>query len=146
MIFAALPFAAAKIAQHIIDDIAKVVHGASLPAYFWRWVAAEIATNVAMALIGRAIDFFDTLLANSYTERASVSVMEQAAKLDLTSYENPTFYDRLERARVQATDRLVMIQQMGRLLQLGLTTAIFAGALGMAAPWLLMLMLVAVVP
>jgi len=146
MIFAALPFAAAKIAQHIIDDIAKVVHGASLPAYFWRWVAAEIATNVAMALIGRAIDFFDTLLANSYTERASVSVMEQAAKLDLTSYENPTFYDRLERARVQATDRLVMIQQMGRLLQLGLTTAIFAGALGMASPWLLMLMLVAVVP
>jgi ATP-binding cassette, subfamily B, bacterial len=32
-------------------------------------------------------------------------------------YEDPVFYDRLERARVQATDRLAMIQQMGRLIQ-----------------------------
>ena len=49
--------------------------------------------------------------------------MRQAARLDLTTYEDPDFYDRLERARVQATDRLAMIQQMGRLFQQILTTA-----------------------
>ena len=45
--------------------------------------------------------------------------MEQASRLDLATYENPVFYDRLERARVQATDRLAMIQQMGRLIPAG---------------------------
>ena len=55
--------------------------------------------------------------------------MEQAARLDLTTYEDPVFYDRLERARVQATDRLVMIQQMGRLVQQVITTVdVFGGA------------------
>jgi len=146
IVFAALPFLAAKIAQHIIDGIGQVLRGSRLPPHFWEWVTAEIATNVVMGLISRLIDYFDTLLANSYTERASVSVMEQAARLDLTSYENPEFYDRLERARVQATDRLVMIQQMGRLLQLSLTTIIFSAALGLASPWLLILLLIAVVP
>ena len=48
--------------------------------------------------------------------------MKHAAELDLIAYEDPVFYDRLERARVQATDRLGMIQQIGRLIQLVITT------------------------
>jgi len=48
--------------------------------------------------------------------------MNHAASLDLIAYEDPVFYDRLERARVQATDRLVMIQQIGRLVQQAITT------------------------
>jgi ATP-binding cassette subfamily B protein len=94
----------------------------------------------------RAIDFSDALLANSYTHYASVKVMEQAARLDLTTYENPVFHDRLERARVQATDRLVMIQQIGRLLQQIITTFVFSAALVLASPWLVLLMLVGVLP
>ena len=49
--------------------------------------------------------------------------MKHAAELDLTAYEDPVFYDRLERARVQATDRLGMIQSIGRLVQQVITAA-----------------------
>ena len=66
--------------------------------------------------------------------------MEQAARLDLTTYEDPVFYDRLERARVQATDRLAMIQQMGRLIQQVITTLVFSAALAWASPWLVLLL------
>jgi ATP-binding cassette subfamily B protein len=55
------------------------------------------------------------LLADKYTRHVSIRVMKHAASLDLSAYEDPVFYDRLERARVQATDRLVMIQAVGRL-------------------------------
>ena len=72
--------------------------------------------------------------------------MDQASKLDLTTYEDPVFYDRLERARVQATDRLAMIQQMGRLLQQSVTTLAFTGLLLQSSPWLLLLMAVGVFP
>jgi ATP-binding cassette subfamily B protein len=72
--------------------------------------------------------------------------MEQAARLDLTTYEDPVFYDRLERARVQATDRLVLIQQMGRLVQQVITTAVFSAALAWASPWLVLLLAVGVLP
>ena len=65
--------------------------------------------------LGRTIDYSDSLLAEKYTRHVSIGVMKHAAELDLIAYEDPVFYDRLERARVQATDRLGMIQSIGRL-------------------------------
>ncbi len=70
--------------------------------------------------------------------------MKQAARLDLTTYEDPEFYDRLERARVQATDRLAMIQQMGRLFLQVLTTLIWGAQLVYYSPWLMLLLVLGV--
>jgi len=146
VIVAVLPFGIAKVAQYIITDIAGALRGAPLPANFWKIVATEIALNVLLGLMTRAIDYSDSLLANRYTQHVSVRVMEQASQLDLTTYENPLFYDRLERARVQATDRLAMIQQMGRLFQQIITTLTFSVALVLASPWLVLLMAIGVLP
>jgi ATP-binding cassette subfamily B protein len=146
IIVAVLPFAIAKVAQYIIQDIANVLRGEHLAANFWQLVAAEVGLNVFLGLLTRAIDYSDSLLANRYTQHVSVRVMEQAARLDLTTYENPVFYDRLERARVQATDRLAMIQQMGRLFQQVITTLVFSAALAWASPWLVLLLALGVLP
>ncbi len=146
LVVAVLPFAIAKVAQYIIQDIANVLHGQALAQNFWTLVAAEVFLNVFLGLLTRAIDYSDSLLANRYTQHVSVRVMEQAARLDLTTYENPLFYDRLERARVQATDRLAMIQQMGRLFQQVLTTLVFSAALAWASPWLVLLLALGVLP
>jgi ATP-binding cassette, subfamily B, bacterial len=146
VVVAVLPFGVAKVAQYIITDIAGALRGAPLPANFWKIVATEIALNVLLGLITRAIDYSDSLLSNRYTQHVSVRVMEQASQLDLTTYENPLFYDRLERARVQATDRLAMIQQMGRLFQQIITTITFSVALVLASPWLVLLMAFGVLP
>ena len=146
VVVAVLPFGVAKVAQYIITDIAGALRGASLPANFWKIVATEIALNVLLGLMTRAIDYSDSLLSNRYTQHVSVRVMEQASQLDLTTYENPLFYDRLERARVQATDRLAMIQQLGRLFQQIITTITFSVALVLASPWLVLLMGLGVLP
>ena len=146
VIVAVLPFAIAKVAQYIINGIAGVLRGVPLPSTFWTLVATEVALNVVAGLITRAIDYSDSLLANRYTQYVSVRVMEHAARLDLTTYEDPIFYDRLERARVQATDRLAMIQQLGRLIQQVITTLVFSAALAWASPWLVLLLAVGVLP
>src|ERR1700736_426027 len=146
VIVAVLPFAIAKVAQYIINGIAGVLRGTALPSNFWELVATEVALNVVLGLITRGIDYSDSLLANRYTQHVSVRVMEQASRLDLTTYEDPVFYDRLERARVQATDRLAMIQQMGRLIQQVITTLVFSAALAWASPWLVLLLAAGVLP
>ena len=76
----------------------------------------------------------------------SVRVMEHAASLDLIAYEDPVFYDRLERARVQATDRLYMIQAMGRLIQQVITTVTLSISIMLFSPWLLLILIVGVIP
>ena len=146
VIVAVLPFGITKVAALIIGEIAGVLRGTALPSNFWTLVGTEVVLNVFLGLITRAIDYSDSLLANRYTQHVSVRVMEQAARLDLTTYEDPLFYDRLERARVQATDRLAMIQQMGRLIQQVITTLVFSAALAWASPWLVLLLAAGVLP
>ncbi len=111
------------------------------------WSAAEMALAVLTGILSRSVDYFDNLLADRYTHHVSVEVMRKAAALDVTVYEDPVFYDRLERARVQATDRLAMIQQMGRLIQqIGARHIAFSAVLVYYSPFLLLLLIAGIIP
>jgi ATP-binding cassette, subfamily B, bacterial len=146
VIYAAIPWGIAKIAAWIVQGVEQVIRHQGMRPHFWMMVALEVALAVLTAAIGRLIDYCDSLLADRYTNHVSIKVMRQAAQLDLTTYEDPSYYDRLERARVQATDRLAMIQQMGRLFQQVLTTLIFTGTLLYYSPWLVLLLCLGVIP
>src|SRR5437868_168231 len=119
LLVALLPLALLAVTRLIIDAIVHTVQtpGHSVPPHFWWLVAAEFSLAVLGSLLSRTIDFLDALLADKYTRHVSIRVMKHASELDLIAYEDPIFYDRLERARVQATDRLGMIQAIGSLIQ-----------------------------
>ena len=142
-----LPPALFWVSKLIIDNIFRIVttHQA-ISSRLWWLVAVEFAIAVSMGLVGRLIDYLDALLAGKYMNHISVRVMEHAASLDLLAYEDPVFYDRLERARVQATDRLYMIQAIGRLIQQVITTITLSISIMVFSPWLLLLLIVGVIP
>ena len=146
MVIATLPLAIAIVAAAIVNGIAGALRGETLGPHFWHLVGIEIVLAVSVGALTRLIDFLDQILANRYIQLVSVRVMRQAARLDLTTYEDPVFYDRLERARVQATDRLAMIQLMGRLLQQVVTTLVFSIKLFSFSPWLILLLAAGVLP
>jgi ATP-binding cassette subfamily B protein len=112
----------------------------------WWLVVAEFCVAVLGSILSRALDFLDALLADKYIRHVSVRVMKHAAELDLVAYENPEFYDRLERARVQATDRLGMIQSIGRLVQQVVTAISLSVSIVIFSPWLLLLLVAGVIP
>jgi ATP-binding cassette subfamily B protein len=147
VIAALLPISITYVAKLIIDILDQLLHThTAAPMRLWWLVLAEFGLAVVSSIVTRAIDFSDSLLANKYTRYVSVQVMKHASQLDLTAYEDPIYYDRLERARVQATDRLVMIQSIGRL-ELQLITAIgWSVAVMWYAPWLMLLLIAAVLP
>src|SRR5271168_974958 len=147
LIASVLPLALLWITKLIIDGIVNAIttHQA-VAARLWWLVAVEFCLAVFGSILSRGIDFLDALLADKYTRHVSVLVMKHAAQLDLAAYEDPGFYDRLERARVQATDRLGMIQSIGRLLQQVITTVSLSVAIMLFSPWLLLLLIVGVVP
>ena len=146
LIVAAAPLGIASVAAWIVNGVQGRMMGQELRPNFWWMVALEIVLALAIAALVRIIDYLDTVLSDRYTHYVSIRVMDQASKLDLTTYEDPVFYDRLERARVQATDRLAMIQQMGRLLQQSVTTLVFTVLLLRFSPWFLLLMAAGILP
>src|ERR1700681_3579044 len=142
-----LPLALLWIPKLIVDAIvhAKVSQQPVSPRLWWL-VASEFGIGVVGGILARAIDYSDSLLADKYTRHVSIQVMKHAAELDLIAYEDPVFYDRLERARVQATDRLGMIQQIGRLIQLMITTITMSVTIIVYSPWLMLLLIAGVLP
>jgi len=141
------PLAALWITKLIIDRIAHALSGPEpMPRVFWWLVAAEFGIAILGSILGRTIDYLDALLADKYTRHISIQVMRHAAELDLTAYEDPVFYDRLERARVQATDRLGMIQSIGRLVQQVIIGASLSVSILLFSPWLWVLLVVGTLP
>jgi ATP-binding cassette, subfamily B, bacterial len=142
-----LPIALLWVTKLIIDTIVhSVTTHQAVPTRLWWLVVVEFSLALFSSVVSRTIDYLDALLADKYTRHVSVMVMEQAAQLDLLAYEDPVFYDRLERARVQATDRLVMIQSIGRLIQRVITTVSLSISIMLFSPWLLLLLVAGVVP
>jgi ATP-binding cassette subfamily B protein len=144
---ALLPVALLAVTKLIIDRIQYALSTHQpMQRGFWWLVAGEFALAVSNSILLRAIDYSDSLLGDKYTRHVSIRVMNHAAGLDLIAYEDPVFYDRLERARVQATDRLVMIQAVGRLVQLAITTITLSVSIMFFSPWLMLLLIAGVVP
>jgi ATP-binding cassette subfamily B protein len=142
-----LPIALLWVTKLIIDGIVHAVstHQPVQPGFWWLVVAEFVLAGISTVLT-RVIDYLDSLLADKYTRHVSIQVMKHSAELDLLAYEDPVFYDRLERARVQATDRLGMIQSIGRLVQQGITALSLSISIMIFSPWLMLLLIAGVVP
>jgi ATP-binding cassette subfamily B protein len=139
-------FGIGLVAANILGGVADAITHQPPLRHFWWWVVAEVTLALVNGILSRSMDYTDQLLSDRYTNYVSVKVMEQAARLDLTTYEDPAFYDRLERARVQATDRLAMIQQMGRLFQQIIMTLIWSAVLIYRSPLMIVPLIMGVLP
>jgi len=147
IVAALLPLSMLAITKVIIDSInAFRISHTALPPIFWWLVLLEFALAGFSALLARLVDYCDTALADRFTRHISIRLMQHASQLDLSSYEDPVFYDKLERARAQATDRVQMIQVAGRLIQEVITTISLAGAIFLFSPWVLLGLIACVIP
>jgi ATP-binding cassette, subfamily B, bacterial len=146
LVAALIPLAMLSVSKSILDGVQAHYSGRPLPAHFWVLVAAEFVLAALGALSSRAIAYFESLLSDRFTRHVSLRVMAHASRLDLASYEDPLFYDKLERARVQATDRIAMIQSLGMVIQQMLAAITLSLGIFWFSPWLLILLVAAVVP
>lgn len=144
---ATLPVAILAVSRWLINAIViSLAHHTSLPYYFWWVVGLEFGLASLAAILSRGVGFCDSLLGDLYLQHISVRVIEHASQLDITAFENPDYYDRLERAKAQATDRIAMIQMLGTLTQQVLTTISLALYIAKYSPWLLLLLIAGTIP
>jgi len=147
LLVALTPVALLAVTRFIIDSIYTFrSYHQPLPTYFWWLVGLEFSLACSATILGRVVDFFDSVLADRFIRHISTQIMEHASRLDLTLYEDPAFCDKMERARVQGTDRVMMIQMAGRLVQQAITTVSLAAGIFFFSPWLLFFLVICVVP
>jgi ATP-binding cassette subfamily B protein len=147
LLAALIPLTMLAVSKLIIDSIYNLTsRHTAIPKVFWWLVVLELALASVAMISARVIDFCDGLLADKFTRYINVRIMDHASSLDLMSFEDPFFYDKLERARVQGTDRIGMIQATGRLVQEIITTVSLAASIFLFSPWILIVLIVCILP
>lgn len=148
IIRSAIPLAILYVGKHIIDQVVLISQSATPLSheYLWKLVAAEFGLAILADGLSRAVNLLDSLLGDKFSNHTSIKIMEHAATLDLDQFEDATFYDKLERARQQTVGRTILLSQVLSQVQDLITMAFLAAGLMIFNPWLILLLLVAVVP
>ncbi|MEO7793379.1 MAG: ABC transporter ATP-binding protein, partial [Thermoanaerobaculia bacterium] len=162
LVRALLPVATLYVGKLIIDEVvalmrqpelaARISEGAVVASLleFGRpllfLLAIELALAVASDLFGRLVSLCESLLSERFSNTASVRLMEHAATLDLEDFEDSEVQDQLERARRQAAGRSGLLSQLFGQAQDMVTIIAFAAGLAVYAPWVIALLVLAVVP
>ncbi|HZV70134.1 MAG TPA: ABC transporter ATP-binding protein [Saprospiraceae bacterium] len=143
----AIPLGQLYVGKLIIDEVIRLISDPQKDFHdLWWWLGMELALAVFSEIFNRLISLTEALLGDLYANHSSIELMHKASSLDLEMFEDSEFYDKLERARRQTTGRVVLMSMVLSQMQ-DLITIIFLGA-GLVAfePWLILILIIAVVP
>ena len=141
-----IPVTAFWVGKLILDSVIAARAGTGDLGQVWRYVAIELGIVLVGEVLARASSLIESLLGDLFSNAMSVRLMEHAATLDLAQFEDPEFYDHLERARRQTVGRMALLSVLLSMSQGALTLLTLAGALIAYNPWLLLLLVIAVIP
>src|SRR4051812_49115347 len=135
-----MPLATLWVGKLIID---AVVVGRSSASPDYRGLAELVGVELGLVVVAdalaRASALVESLLGDLFSNRTSVMLMEHAATLDLHQFEDPTFYDQLDRARRQTTGRIGLFARLFQMGQDAITLVSLGAALFVYSPVLLLL-------
>jgi ATP-binding cassette subfamily B protein len=152
---ALLPLALLWVGKLIIDAVVGLVGGSggiavssADPAL--RHLGVLVLIECGLAIVGEVLArlsaLAESLLGDLVANRTSIELMEHAANLDLEQLENAEIYDKLERARRQTVGRIGLVTGLLASVQDVVTLISLAAALTVYVPWLLVLLVLAVLP
>ncbi len=158
LIRALLPVITLYVGKLIIDEVVLLVAADIAFDTLRDWFASgrldrllwllgvEFALAVLSDVLGRIVMLIDALLSELFTNLTSVRLMEHAATLDLEDFEDSELQDKLDRARRQTMGRSSLMTQLFGQAQDMVTVVSFAIGLAVYAPWLILLLAVALIP
>ena len=147
-----LPAGAAYVGKLIVDAVVAAIEvyaSGTTPDYgaVLLLVALEGALVAGVAAAQRGTDFCQSLLRLKLSERVNVMILEKALTLELAQFEDSEFYDKLNRARQEASVRpLSLVTRTFTLARNGISLVSYAVLLLQFSPWAVVILVVAGLP
>jgi ATP-binding cassette, subfamily B, bacterial len=142
-----LPSGVAWVGARIVDSVywatRAIANGQemSIMPTVW-WVVAEAGILMVITAAHRGITMCQALLKAQLSHKVNVLILEKALTLELTQFEDSEFYDKLTRARREASSRpLSLVMRTSGLFQNALQISSFAVLLAGFSPWAVFILL-----
>jgi ATP-binding cassette, subfamily B, bacterial len=148
----ALPAGIAYVGALIVDAVIAAINAATpardaATSHALTLVVIEGVLVAAVAGAQRGISLCQSLLRAQLSQRVNVMILEKALTLDLTHFENSEFYDKLTRARREASSRpLSLVMRTFGLGQNVVSLASYGVLLVKFSPWAVVLLILAGLP
>lgn len=147
-----LPAAMAWVGALIIDAVVAAAAqagetGSAEMGRIFQLVGLEAAVVAAMAGAQRGISLCQSLLRAQLGQRVNMMILEKAVRLELTQFEDSEFYDKLTRARREASSRpLSLVTRIFGLAQNLISLVSYGVILVQFSPWAVLVLLLAGLP
>src|SRR5580658_6130744 len=144
-----LPASVAYVGSLIVDAVVAAMSSlqGKSPAHVVELVALEGALITSIAAAQRGLSLCQSLLRAQLGQRVNVMILEKALTLDLGHFEDSEFYDKLTRARREASTRpLSLVTRTFGLVQNGISLVSYGALLAHFSPWAVAVLLLAGVP
>ncbi len=143
-----LPAAVAYVGQLIVDGVVAAIDAPTPDTgAVIRVVILEAAIVAVLAAGQRGISASESLLRAQLGHRVNVMILDKALTLPLTSFEDSEFYDKLTRARREASSRpLSLVKRTFGLAQNGISLISYAALLFGFSPWAVGILVLAGLP
>lgn len=142
-----LPAGIAFVGARIVDAVVAAMRGGGMQAQVLEWVLLEGALVALLAAAQRGLSLCQSLLRAQLGQRVNVMILEKALTLELTQFEDAEFYDKLTRARREASQRpLSLVMRTFGLMQNVVSLLSYASLLVQFSVWALAILLCAGLP
>ncbi|MDQ3288352.1 MAG: ABC transporter ATP-binding protein/permease [Pseudomonadota bacterium] len=147
-----LPAGIAYVGALIVDAVVAASRAAAageavvMAPVFWL-IALEAVLVMGMAGAQRGISLCQSLLRAQLGQRVNVMILEKALTLQLAHFEDSEFYDKLTRARREASSRpLSLVTRTFGLAQNGISLISYGVLLAQFSPWAVAVLVLAGLP
>jgi ATP-binding cassette, subfamily B, bacterial len=142
-----VPAAIAWVGKELVDSVVLAIEQGAMNPTIWFWLSLEALLVAVMAATQTALSIANNLLRAQLGQRVNVMILEKAQALELAQLEDAEFYDRLTRARREASSRpLALVQKTFGVIQNGIAILSFSGLLLAFSPWAVLLLLAGGLP
>ncbi len=137
-----VPLGVAYAGKRIVDAVVARSRAETL-----RWVVVELGLVVGLAVVQRGLGLVRSVLGARLGVDINVAILEKALALGLRYFEDPEFYDKLTRARREASSRpIALVTGSFGLVQSILTLLGYAALLLRFSAWTVLALALATVP
>ena len=142
-----LPAGIAWVGKLLVDSVVLAIELGEMSDEIWLWLGLEAVLVAAMAATQTALGIANNLLRAQLGQRVNVMILEKTQTLELAQLEDAEFYDRLTRARREASSRpLALVKKTFGVIQNGIAILSFSGLLLAFSPWAVLLLVVGGLP
>jgi ATP-binding cassette, subfamily B, bacterial len=142
-----LPASVAYIGSLIVDAVVATMRGGGLARRVVELVVLEGALVAIIAAAQRGVLLCQSLLRAQLGQRVNVMILEKALTLELQHFEDSEFYDKLTRARREASTRpLSLVIRTFGVVQNGVSLISYGVLLARFSPWAVAVLLLAGLP